>query len=314
MEIINDLDLRKQARDLGVSVWQTPGFLFIMMGVVAISVMAATFFLSKNYDDPVVLIISESVVTSIILIVGTSVIRLVYQIARLNKLKSEFVSIASHQLRTPISGIRWETELLLSKSRKGLCEKQIEHIESIRFLSSKMTKLVNDLLDVTKMDQSRFVLKKEAVNFPRILNEVISEISPLLGSKNIRLILNVGSDLPEAAGDSDRIKMVIDNLINNAVKYSSNKGKINVELAKKNGCLIFSVKDNGVGIPSSQQFRIFEKFFRSDNAVKYQTEGTGLGLYISKNIIEQSGGEIWFDSMENSGSVFSFSLPIKRVG
>lgn len=314
MEIINDLNLKKQARDLGISVWQTPGFLFIMMGFVDISVMTATFFLSRNYDDPAVLVISESVVTSIILIVGTSVIKLVYQIAKINKLKSEFVAVASHQLRTPISGIRWETELLLSKSRKGLSEKHIKNIESIRFLSLRMARLVNDLLDVAKIDQRRLILKKDMIDLSKIVDEVVSEISPLMGSRHIELVLKISDKLPKTVGDPERIRMVIENLINNSIKYSFSKGKIEIGLFKKDGRIVFSVKDNGAGIPVEQQGRVFEKFFRSDNAVRYQTEGTGLGLFIAKNIIDQSGGRIWFDSIENLGSIFSFSLPIKKTG
>lgn len=314
MEIINDLNIKKQARDLGISIWQTPGFLFIVMGLVATSVMSATFFLSKSYDDPVVLVISESIVASIILTVGTSVIRLVYQIAKINKLKSEFVAVASHQLRTPISGIRWETELLLSKSRKGLNEKQVQNIESIRFLSLKMSRLVNDLLDVAKIDQRRLILKKCLIDLSEIVNEVVLGISPAIKSRNIELVLKISGNIPKTIGDPERIRMVVDNLINNSIKYSLSKGRIEVDLSKKEEEIVFSVKDNGAGIPVEQQERVFEKFFRSDNAVKYQTEGTGLGLYIAKNIIDQSGGKIWFDSVENSGSIFSFSLPIKKIG
>lgn len=314
MEIINDLNMKKQARDLGISVWQTPSFLFIVMGFVAASVMLATFFLSRSYDDPAVLVISESIVASIILIVGTFVIRLVYQIAKINKLKSEFVAVASHQLRTPISGIRWETELLLSKLKKGLDEKQIKNIESIRFLSSKMARLVNDLLDVAKIDQKRLILKKNLIDLSEIVQEVISEVSPLIRSRNIELVIKISDKIPKTVGDPERIRMVVDNLINNSIKYSLNKGKIEINLSKKEGSIVFSVKDNGAGIPVEQQERVFEKFFRSDNAVRYQTEGTGLGLFIAKNIIDQSGGEIWFDSVENLGSIFSFSLPIKKIG
>jgi signal transduction histidine kinase len=96
------------------------------------------------------------------------------------------------------------------------------------------------------------------------------------------------------------------------MKYTLNGGKIEVKLIRKGDYLIFSIKDNGVGIPAGQHQHIFERFFRSDNIVRHQTEGTGLGLYIAKNIIEQSGGKIWFESVENVGSVFNFSLPVLR--
>jgi len=281
------------------------------MGFVAICVMTATFFISKNDDSPETLIILESIIAIFILSIGNSVIRLVEQIYKLNKMKSEFISVASHQLRTPISAIKWETELILTKFKKGLSQKQLKNIETIDSLSSRMIRLVSDLLDVARIDQKRLVLKNELFDVTEVVNAVITELSPLARAKSINIKLNYGKKLPMITGDAEKIKMVIENLLSNSIKYISQRGKIEVKIIKKGGRIILSVKDNGVGIPRSQQNRIFERFFRSDNAVKYQTDGTGLGLYIAKNIIEQSGGRIWFQSVEGLGSIFSFSLPIK---
>ena len=111
-----------------------------------------------------------------------------------------------------------------------------------------------------------------------------------------------------------QIKIVAENLIGNAVKYTTSGGKVEIVVYSKDNFLVFEVKDNGVGIPEEQMDRVFNKFFRSDNAVKYQTEGTGLGLYIAKNIVEQSGGRIWFQSIENVGSMFAFSMPAAKEG
>lgn len=311
MEFINDINLKRQAKELGVKVWQTPGFLFLMMGIVSVTVMCAVFYLSKNFDDPSILVVSESLVTIVILITGTLVIRIVDQIIHLNKMKNEFVSVASHQLRTPLSAIRWETELLLTKSKKGLNKKQLANIENISVLGSRMARLVNDLLDVARIDQRRLFLKKIPFDLVKIINETVSNVSILVKARNISLSYSCKKKIPRILGDPERIKMVVENLVNNAVKYTPNDGKIEIKLSVKDNFLVFSVKDNGVGIPEEQLDRVFDKFFRSDNAVKYQTEGTGLGLYIAKNIIEQTGGKIWFQSVENLGSIFSFSLPIK---
>ncbi|OGI29567.1 MAG: hypothetical protein A2288_03185 [Candidatus Moranbacteria bacterium RIFOXYA12_FULL_44_15] len=311
MRFINDLNLKKQADELGVSVWQTPGFLFIVLGLVAAAVMAATFYLSQNYGSPEVLILSECAVAILVLTVGNSVIRVFEQMAKVNKMKSEFVSVASHQLRTPLSAIRWETELLLSKFKKGLSEKQVKNIESISLLSARMTRLVNDLLDVTRIDQKRLLMKKEPVNVSALAEESIAEMSDLAKSRNVEIIFIPKKNMPKITGDREKIKMVMENLIGNSVKYTTNRGKIEIKVFKKDNSIVFSIKDNGVGIPEEQQNRIFDKFFRSDNCVKYQTDGTGLGLYIAKSIVEQSGGEMWFKSVENLGSIFNFKLPIK---
>lgn len=312
MRFVNDLNLKKQAEDLGVKVWQTPSFLLVMLGSIIIFVMTATYFISKAYDSPELVIFSESAVVIMLLIVGNSIIRVVDQVIKLNKMKSEFVSVASHQLRTPLSAIRWETELLLSKFKRGLNKKQLKNIENIDQLSIRMIRLVNDLLDVARIDQNRLVLRKEPVDLCKIIEEIVSETVPIARSRNIEITSNWTKNNPKIIGDAIRLKMVVENLINNSIKYTTNRGKIDIKVAKKGNSLVFSIKDNGVGIPEEQQGRVFDKFFRSDNIVKYQTEGTGLGLYISKSIVEQLGGEIWFQSVENLGSIFSFSLPIDK--
>ncbi|MDO8240767.1 MAG: HAMP domain-containing sensor histidine kinase [Candidatus Moranbacteria bacterium] len=310
MEIVNDFDLKKQAEELGVSVWKTPSFLLIVMGLVIIAAMTATYFVSQIYDQPEVLIGAESLVVSIILIIGNSIIRQVEEMAKLNKMKTEFVSVASHQLRTPLSAIRWETELLLSKFSCGLDAKQCKGIETINTLATRMTRLVNDLLDVTRIDQGRLILKKEKIDMVKIVDETISNFLPLAKVKNLHIIVNKKNKKSIVVADKEKIKLVLENLLSNSIKYTPNRGKIEIGLAVNEGFLVFTIRDNGVGIPKEQQEQVFSKFFRSDNAVKYQTEGTGLGLYIAKNIVEQLGGRIWFQSIEEIGSVFSFSLPL----
>ncbi|HCP08317.1 MAG TPA: hypothetical protein DIT25_00750 [Candidatus Moranbacteria bacterium] len=309
MKIVNDLNFKKQAHDLGISVWRTPSFLFMMMGLITIIAMAATYFLSRNYDDPAILVIAESVVVIAIFSIGNSIIREVEQIARVNKMKTEFVFVASHQLRTPLSAIRWETELMLSKRREGLNEKQKEGLENIAQLSERMSRLVGDLLDVARIDQGKLMLKKEKINPVRIISDIVKSLSSLIGAKDIRIIFDDKKEF-FVDGDAEKLRLAIENLLSNAVKYTFNHGKIEIKSEKIKDFLVISIKDNGVGIPESQQKMVFNKFFRSDNVVKYQTEGTGLGLYIAKNIIEQSGGKIWFQSKEDVGTIFSFSMPI----
>lgn len=311
MEFVNDLNLRKQADELGIKFWQTPGFLFIILGIITITIMTATYCVSQKYDSPEFVVVSECSVVILILIIGNSIIRLVEQIIGLNKMKSEFVSVASHQLRTPLSAIKWETELLLTKFKKGLSDKQLKNIENIDSLSTRMTKLVNDLLDVARIEQKRLILKRELSDLSKVAEEVCDEAMIVAKARNIEIVSNLAKNIPKISSDPNRLKMVMENLVNNAIKYTTNRGKIEIKLSKKSGILTFSVKDNGVGIPEEQHDRVFDKFFRSDNVVKYQTEGTGLGLYISKNIIEHLGGKIWFQSVEGLGSIFSFSLPIK---
>ncbi len=312
MKFINDFNLKKQAEELDIKVWQTPGFLFILMGIITVIIMTATYFISKIYTDPAVLVISESVVVVVILIIGTTIVRFVDQIVRLNKMKSEFISVASHQLRTPLSAMKWEIELFLSKNKKKLNKGQLSEVENMNALTKKMIHLVGDLLNVAKIDQHRLIVRKQGFNFVKLVQEIFEELSPLARARQIEISLQSKEKRLMAFTDPEKIKMVVENLISNAIKYTTSGGKIEIKLMKKNQNLIFEIKDNGVGIPEEQIDQVFSKFFRSDNAVRYQTEGTGLGLYIAKNIVEQSGGNIWFQSIENIGSLFSFSLPLSK--
>lgn len=294
-----------------MSVWQTPSFLFIVMGFVIIVAMTATYYVSSFYNDPAVLVVAESLVVAILFVIGNSVIRGVEQIARLNRMKTEFVAIASHQLRTPLSAIRWEVELLLSKFNEGLDEKQLKSIEAIGTLGERMTRLVNDLLDVARIDQGKLFLRREKIDLAQLVQEIIDNFSSLASAKNIHISFKYPENLPLIIGDSGKIKLIVENLFSNSIKYTVDNGNIGITLKRRDGFAVFSIKDNGVGIPQDQQDQIFKKFFRSNNVIKYQTEGTGLGLYIAKNIVEQSGGKIWFESKENTGTIFNFSLPVK---
>ena len=310
MKIINDLNFKKQAKELGISVWKTPSFLFLLMGIITVVAMTSVYYVSSFSDSPEALVIAESIVVITIFSIGNSIISEVDRIARLNKMKSEFVSVASHQLRTPLSAIRWETELLMTKLGKGLDEKQKNGIEAINLLAIRMTRLVSDLLDVARIDQGRLILKKSCFDLEKVVQETVHSLVLLAKGKNISIVFKNNSTPVIVVGDVEKLRLAIENLISNAIKYTDGRGKVEVSVRKKNGFVIFNSKDNGVGIPEEQQSQVFNKFFRSDNAVKYQTEGTGLGLYIAKNIIEQSGGKIWFRSREGVGSIFSFSLPL----
>jgi signal transduction histidine kinase len=312
IRFLNRFNIKKEAEDLGVSIWQTPSFLFLALGIFIIMIMVIVYFISQFGYSPEFLVIAESIVVVVIFSIGNFIIHGIENIAKANKMKSEFVTIASHQLKTPLSQINWELEILLSKNKEGLSEKQLEIIKTISQSHETMKRLVNDLLDVTRIDQKRLILRKEAVDIVSITERMVEDFTSLARSRNIIIELNANKKrIPKITGDPERTKLVVENLLNNAIKYVVKRGRIEIKIVRRDNTVVFSIRDNGVGIPEEQQGQVFEKFFRSDNVVKYQTEGTGLGLYISKNIIEQTGGKIWFQSIENVGSVFNFSLPVK---
>jgi signal transduction histidine kinase len=308
-KIKDGFDLKKQADELGLRVWQTPSFLFLLMGIVIVAAMTGVFFISQLYDDPAILVISESLVVMVLLTIGNSIIGDIEMMAKTNKMRSEFVSIASHQLKTPLSEISWEVELLLSKNNKGLNEKQLALISNIFRANNRMKKLVNDLLDVSRIEQGKLILVKEKFDIVKVARDVAEESKILASIKGAEIKVKAGNKIAEIIGDKRRIGVVIENLVSNAVKYIGAHGKIEVGLANRENGIIIWVKDNGIGIPKNQQGKVFQKFFRAENTARYQTDGTGLGLYIAKNVVEQAGGKIWFVSEEGSGANFFFTLP-----
>jgi len=308
-KIINEFNLKKQADDLGIKVWQTPSFLFIVMGVIIVAAMTGVYVISKHYDSIEVLVLSESIVVALLFTIGNFIIKSVEEVAKSNKMKSEFVSIASHQLKTPISEMKWEIELLLSKFSEGLTEKQKEVVGEIAHSGAKMARLVNDLLDVARIDQGNLALAKDKVNMRKLIEEAVEMQKEFALLSNVKIKTTFKSKRLDVIADKRRILVVLDNLISNAIKYIEEKGTVEIVLDGNAEMIQVSVRDNGVGIPKSEQANISEKFFRSNNLIKNKTDGTGLGLYIAKNIVEQSGGSLWFESIENVGSEFYFTLP-----
>ena len=307
--VSDEFNLVKQADELGVRVWQTPSFLFIIMGLVIIAAMTGVYFISENYDSPNVLAIGECSVVALLFTIGNFIIRTVEEIAKANKMKTEFVSIASHQLKTPIAEINWEIELLLSKFSSGLSASQSEIVGEISHSSEKMGRLVNDLLDVARIDQGQLALNKEAIDICTLVHEAAETHKKTAKLASVELRDSCPVSPVEVIVDKRRILVAFDNLVSNAIKYIDGRGVVEIFLEEKDGLVQVCVRDNGVGIPKSEQTKIAQKFFRSNNSIRNKTDGTGLGLYIAKNIIEQSGGEFWFKSAENVGSEFYFTLP-----
>jgi two-component system, OmpR family, sensor kinase len=308
-QISEGFNLKREAEDLGVKVWQTPSFLFIVMGVIIMISILGVYFISSHYDSPEILVVSEAIVTIVLFTIGNFIIKIIEEVAKANKMKTEFVAIASHQLKTPIAEIKWEIELLLSKFSAGLTQGQIEMVREISHSSEKMGRLVNDLLDVARIDQGSLPLAKDKINMREMIEESIKSQKELALASNVKLKTSFIGNNFDVVADKRRITVVLDNLISNAIKYTDKKGDVEVILENKDNMLQIAVRDNGVGIPKAEQDNVSKKFFRSNNSIKNKTDGTGLGLYIAKNIVEQSGGLLWFESIENVGSEFYFTLP-----
>lgn len=230
----------------------------------------------------------------------------------IDKAKTEFVSLASHQLRSPLSAINWYTEMLLSGDVGTLTDGQEKYLTEVYKGNQRMITLVNALLNVTRMSLGTFVLEPELVDIIFLLQNVIAEQQPEIDKKQLHLSRHFDAAIPTIESDAKLLRMVLQNLVSNAIKYTPDGGNINVclELDQDKQHMRFTVSDTGCGIPERQHPHIFTRLFRADNVRAKDIEGTGLGLYIVKAIIENSGGRVWFESEENIGSIFHVELPM----
>ena len=242
---------------------------------------------------------------------GIVVFRDVSKEKKIARMKTEFVSLASHQLRTPMTIIKWSAELLASKLKGKLKKDETKNLNQISRGIERLIALVNDLLNVSRLESGRLVYHKELIDFNGLVKSVINEYQLLIASKKMKVTFNREKALPKIEGDPLKIRQVIKALLENSLKYSHKRKKINIKTSIQGNQLLFEIKDEGVGIPLTQQDRIFTKFFRADNVREMDEMGTGLGLYLARGIIEAEGGRIWFESQENKGTTFYFTLPLK---
>ena len=225
-----------------------------------------------------------------------SVFRDITREKEIDKTKSEFVSLASHQLRTPLTTISWYTEMILKGDVGTVIPKQKKYLDEIYQGNQRMIELVNTLLDVSRLELGTFKMEPKPTDVVALAGSVLNEQKPKIEKKKLVLIENFSKDIPPFLTDPKLLRMVFQNLLANAVEYTPQGGKIEVVISFDKKNIQIKVSDTGYGIPKNQQGKIFTKFFRADNVREKDTDGTGLGLYIVKSIVENSGGKIWFES------------------
>ncbi len=236
------------------------------------------------------------------------------KLKELDKVKSDFISTVSHELRTPLTSIKAFAELILMKPKMP-AEKRNKQLRIINAETDRLARLINDILDLTKIEAGKLSWHMSTVSLNEIITTSVSGIQSLVDNKSLILSVKVSDKLPLLFGDRDRIIQVFTNILSNAIKFTPQGGKIEITAHHEQfpqSRISVAISDTGVGIPLEDQELIFEKFRRSDDALTNNSQGTGLGLTISRQIVEYHGGEIWVKSKPSQGSTFTFTLPLDR--
>lgn len=232
----------------------------------------------------------------------------------ISQMKSEFISIAAHQLRTPLSAVKWTLKMMAEGDVGPLTPEQKEFLMRGYDVNERMILLVNDLLNVARIEEGRFGYEFHPTDYLAYLTDYIDRYRHTAAARGISVeLINTANNLPKLMIDATKLDLVLQNLIDNAVKYSKQGGHIEIKVKRNEHNMIETIiEDHGVGIPKHQIHRLFTKFFRGDNVIRMQTQGSGLGLFIVKNIVKNHGGDVHAESEENVGTKMIFTIPISR--
>ncbi len=229
----------------------------------------------------------------------------------LDKVKSEFLSMAAHQLRTPLAAIKWSLSMFKDSAKRQLDNSQIAMLDKAYRANERLVNLVNDLLNVSRIEEGRMSYELERINLVDFLDKTSKDFCPQCDAIGVKFSFKGVPEGKEyfANLDKEKFRLALQNIVDNAIRYNRPGGRVDIAVEEEKDFYRIIVADTGIGIPSEQQSQLFEKFFRASNARKTDIEGTGLGLFIAKAIVKEHGGEISFTSKEGQGTTFVISLP-----
>lgn len=280
-------------------------------------VMEAFQLMTENILFPMTLINMLGIATLLLICRDSAIIRQSHEelqkayedLKELDKMKTQFVAIATHELGTPITVAKGNVELLLDGTYGKLSDTQLEKLDTVNKSIDRLARLNRELMILLQIGAGVLRLKKEPTPIGDLAKDVTKEMQLLADEKGHQILVNIPEDFPTINCDRERIRQVLTNLVSNAIKFISKNGKITVDARDEKDKVVIMVTDNGIGIPAEEQEKIFEPFYESGSYLKHKTGSTGLGLSITKGIVESHGGEMWVKSEVGKGSTFYFSLP-----
>lgn len=313
---LDSLNIKKQCAEYRVGLWQCPQFLFLVMGIVIIMAVVATNIVARRYTAPEISALIILALSGFLFVVGHLIVSAFGRVARSARSKSEFISIISHHLRSPLSAIKWQLDILLSQDFLGDRESSNNARRYLRVIvdnNERMIRAVNDLLDINRIEDGDMVMRPDVFSLVDISRTAVVRFSQMYPSHSFSLRVET-EDVARMRvyADEERIRRVLQHLMENALRYSNDGGAIVVGIKREGEKVRWSVTDDGIGIPLSDQPRVFEKFFRTSSSARHQTEGLGVGLFVAQSLIALSHGTIGFSSTPGKGSTFWFTLPVAK--
>lgn len=269
---------------------------------------------SANLKDTYLRVFSVEVKSKEGKLIGT--IKVLHDISRekyIDKMKTEFITIASHQLRTPLSAIKGGLSLFLSGDYGKVTREQEITIKQSYEYTERLIKIVNDMLNANSAEEGKFAYGYEKVSIKDFVERNTGRYVEEAKAKKINITFNFEENLPLVEIDQNKFKLVLNTLVENALIYNNAGGSVGVNFDNSDGKLLMSVADTGIGIPKEIEEKIFTKFFRAENALHFYTEGNGLDLYVAKNIVENHQGDIWFESQPGKGTTFYVKIPFEQT-
>jgi signal transduction histidine kinase len=316
-KVLWEFNLPARAQEMGVPIWISPQFIFLVMGAIVVAVLLTTRVIALQYLDPDVSFLIILGLSIFLLVVTFVVVRAFEKVLEAKQseavkakevlaLKDQFVFIAAHELRNPVNAIKWAVELIQSKSRGGALPGK-DLFDVLERSADRLFELVHDLLQVARLESGAVHFSYQGYSARAVCDDIVSQHA--LGAKKEKkqLICHIPKDAPKIVVDQNRLKEIFDNLLGNAVKFSPSGSEVSISAEWDAQNVTISVADQGSGIAKEDAPHVFEKFWRAESSKKI--EGTGLGLFIARHLVEQMGGEIWFESEPGEGTTFFVKLP-----
>lgn len=305
--MIGELNVKAQCDNLKMPLWECPHFLFVVMGFIIILAILGINLTARYYTDPEIAALVAIAVTGILLTISHIIVGAFERVAQASRTRSEFVSIVSHQLRNPLSSIRWQLEILLRD--KTVDQKTRSYLEGINEYNNRMTKLVNDLLTVNRIENKRLVLTPTPFSLIDLVKKVIADNTLFANASHITIEFEEKKNIPPVYADENYIRWAVENLLSNAIRYGNPRTAIIVAVSRQAQQARIDITNNGLPIEPADTAHIFKKFFRAESARRARTDGSGLGLFIAKSVIEASNGSIGFISDHSGKTTFWLTLP-----